>query len=95
MCGAVSGGLMALGLKYSMTQPGDVQLKNEAYQIGSEFIAKFTLRNRSITCRELLQCDIATPPGIEYAKCNNLHDTICPGLISDAVEIFYEIIKVS
>jgi len=91
-CGAVTGALMALGLKYAMVKPGDVDTKTKSYQVGREFIAGFKARNNFISCKELLKCDISTPEGEAYAKANNLHDTLCPKFIQDAVEIFNEMI---
>jgi C_GCAxxG_C_C family probable redox protein len=91
-CGAVSGGLMALGLKYAMVNPDELQAKAKSYQIGKEFIAKFKERNQYITCKELLNCDISTPEGEARAKLTKVQDALCPGFIQDAVEIFYAMI---
>jgi C_GCAxxG_C_C family probable redox protein len=92
ICGAVSGGLMALGFKYAMVNPGDVQAKAKSYQIGKEYIAKFKERNNCVTCKELLHCDIGAPEGEAYAKLNQVQDALCPGFIQDAVEIFHAMV---
>ena len=54
MCGAVSGALMVLGLKYGHYQADNIEQKSRAYSIASEYTRRFKDKNGSIVCRELL-----------------------------------------
>lgn len=91
ICGAVSGALMALGLKHASTLPGE-QEKEKIYVLVKEFLHRFKTRNRSVICRELLQCDISTPEGIKRAKEQKLIANTCPLIIRDACEILEQLL---
>lgn len=91
-CGAVSGALMALGLKYGATQP-DPAAKERAYEHAREFIARFQACNGAVDCRDLLGHDFATPEGRAAIKETKITRAICPGLVVNAVEILEEMLK--
>ena len=67
-CGAVTGVIMVIGLKYGKTRAEDEQIEEKAYSLIQEFVEKFNSRNGSIICRELLGYDISTPEGMKLAK---------------------------
>jgi len=89
-CGAVSGAFMVLGLKYGNTTAEDKKGKANTYKKVKEYAKRFKARNGSVTCRELLGCDISTPEGMKEAKDKNLFSSICPKIVQDAVEILEE-----
>lgn len=91
-CGAVAGAFMVIGLKYGRTSAHDGEAKQKTANLVREFAQKFEERNKSIVCKELLDCDISTDEGSKYAKESNLTGTICPKLVTDAVEILEEIL---
>lgn len=86
-CGAVTGSIMALGLKHGTQTAGDAAAKEKTYGLVRGFVRSFKARNGSIVCRDLLGCDISEPEGMNQAEEENLFDTICPGLVRDAAEI--------
>jgi C_GCAxxG_C_C family probable redox protein len=92
VCGAVTGAVMAIGLKYGMTEVGDSKAAIKTYEIGQEFIEKFKERNGTIKCKELLGYDISTPPGIRIAQEMQLSKELCPGFVRDAAEILEDIL---
>jgi C_GCAxxG_C_C family probable redox protein len=93
ICGAVTGAIMALGLKY-FSQKADIQKsKMEIYKIVNEFKKRFIKRHSSIVCRELLGCDISTAKGAAKAAKLDLHNKVCMGLVRDAVEMVEEILE--
>lgn len=85
VCGACTGELMALGLKYG----GD---KAKSDGICDNFLDEFKRVNGSIICRDLLGCDISTPDGVEYAKGNNLFAEFCPKMVKSAAKIADELL---
>lgn len=91
-CGAVSGALMVLGLKYGMTE-ADPKAKDRMYAIAQEFMTRFSERHGTLLCRELLNADITTAEGRQSMKERNTHSTICGGLIEDAAEILDDMLK--
>lgn len=90
-CGAVSGALIVLGLKYGAIQP-DPAAKDRAYERAREFMARFQARNGAVDCRDLLGYDFATPEGRIAIKETKITRTVCPGLVASAVEILEEML---
>ena len=76
---------MVLGLKY-----GDSKAKSD--EVCNKFMDEFKKENGSFICRELLNCDIGTKEGVEYALENNLFKEFCPKMVESATRIADEII---
>jgi C_GCAxxG_C_C family probable redox protein len=90
-CGAVTGALMALGLKYGATTP-DRQAKEMTYERVRQFAARFKARHGSLTCRDLLGCDMGTVEGLEIARQQGLLTSSCPQFVRSAAEILEELL---
>ncbi len=85
VCGACTGALMALGLKY-----GDSKVKSN--EVCVKFLDEFKNENGSFICRDLLDCDIGTLEGVQYARDNNLFREICPKMVASAAKITEDIL---
>ena len=93
MCGAVSGALMALGLKYGHCHSDNNEEKSRAYSIAVEFNKRFCDKNNSIVCRDLLGYNLSVPDEMALIKEKNFFNTVCPKMIADAVEIVEELLN--
>ncbi|MDI6804355.1 MAG: C-GCAxxG-C-C family protein [Bacteroidota bacterium] len=91
-CGAVTGALMVLGLKYGRINTKDFETKEKLYEAVKDFVEKFKLQNGTIVCRELLGYDISTQEGRDKATQQNLFKTICPKLVALSVEYLEEVV---
>lgn len=87
MCGAVSGALMALGLKYGHCHAEDAEEKGKAYQIAEDFMNRFTVEKGTVVCRELLGYDVSKAEDMQKIKELNLFKTVCPEMIRCATLI--------
>jgi C_GCAxxG_C_C family probable redox protein len=92
MCGAMSGALMVIGLKYGAVQAEDKQAKETTYEQVRAFARRFMDRHGSTLCKELLECDISTPEGLKRAREHNLFATRCSQLVRSAAEILEELL---
>lgn len=92
-CGAVSGAIMVLGLKFSPLKASDQKNKDKTYDMIRTFINKFNSIHGSTACRELLDCDISTPEGRLKAIEKGLFQNLCPKLVRDSASILEELIK--
>lgn len=86
-CGAVSGALMALGLKYGQVQGNDQAAKETTYAAAGQFLSRFRERHGSVLCRDLLGVDLSSPEGHQQARAAGLFKSVCPRLVADAAEI--------
>jgi len=86
-CGAVTGALMVIGLKYGRFRVEDGAARDKTYALVKDFLRMFTDRHGSVRCRDLLGCDIATPEGQKVIEDLNLHKTRCEVFVGDAADI--------
>jgi C_GCAxxG_C_C family probable redox protein len=91
-CGAVTGGLMVIGLKYGKCKPEDDEAKQRCQAKAQDFLARFRMKHSSLICRELLGCDISTPEGKLTHEVNQLKERKCKNFVADASEILEEIV---
>lgn len=87
VCGACTGALMALGLKYGQSEINDLKSRSKTNEVAVFFLEKFRDENGSYICRKLLGCDLSTDKGKEYAVKHNLFIEICPKMVASAVRI--------
>ena len=92
MCGAVTGALMALGMKYGATT-GDPKAKERMYLIAQDFMKRFEEQHGSLQCRVLVGADISTADGRAAMSERKTHSTVCTGLIADATALLDEMLK--
>lgn len=87
MCGAVTGALMVLGLRYASDNCEELSGRTEVYSRVVEFSKRFKKLNGSVVCREILGCDISSPDGMRKAQEQNLFKTICVKMVEDSARI--------
>jgi len=92
-CGAVTGALMVIGLKYGQADLKDMDARMKTYKLAQDFMAEFAKRNNNtLDCRDLLGVDIGTEEGLKKAMEMNFHTMVCPKFIRDAAEILEHIL---
>ena len=78
VCGAVTGGIMALGLKYGRGEGQDRTATEQAYAKTQELMRRFEAAHGTCNCRLLLGgCDLATAKGRDVFKERDLQRQIC------------------
>ena len=93
VCGACTGALMVLGMKYGRYKADDWDSQMKANDMAIKFLEQFRKENNSYICNELLGCDIATPEGKAYAREQKLFAEFCPKMVASAVEILEQLSK--
>ena len=87
VCGAVTGAIMAIGMKHGMGLEGNKEAKEHACDLTNEFIAEFKRKHQEIGCLELIGADMHTDEGNEKIEKENLFETRCARFVIDAAEI--------
>jgi C_GCAxxG_C_C family probable redox protein len=62
ICGALSGGVMALGLRFGRNDPARKEGR-KPYDFAAELLNRFESKYGCITCRELTLCDLKSEAG--------------------------------
>jgi C_GCAxxG_C_C family probable redox protein len=87
-CGAITGALIVLGLKYGKGINDDNAKKVETYQKTVELMEAFQKKNGSTNCKELLQgLDMHKEEDAQQINKLHLFETSCVGYVSDAVQL--------
>ena len=87
VCGAVTGGILALGLGHGRGEGQDKDLTEKTYNDVRELISLFEVAHGSCVCLNLLQgCDLNTPEGQLAYKQNDLLNKTCKRCVQTAVE---------
>ncbi len=93
VCGAVTGGILALGAKYGRGAQEERAVTDAAYVKVRELMNQFASRNGTCICRQLLNgIDLTTEEGQKYFRENHLLNEVCKPCVLSAVEIVEKII---
>ena len=94
VCGAVTGGILVLGLKYGRGGQQDRSAAEDTYHKTLELMARFEKRHGSCLCRILLEgCDLRTAEGQRFFKERDLLHKTCVGCVQTVVEGLAEILN--
>ncbi|OLS22285.1 MAG: hypothetical protein HeimC3_31620 [Candidatus Heimdallarchaeota archaeon LC_3] len=80
VCGALTGAIMVIGLKYGGIKREDQEKTNE---VVGKLLNEFKLLNGSIICRELINHDLITDEDVKLAFQNESFNN-CPKFVEDA-----------
>ena len=94
VCGACTGALLALGLKFGQSDEEDIESRLKTNEVTDRFLAEFKKENGSYMCKELLGCDLSTQEGIAMAVEKKLFTEFCPKMVESATKIAEDILKV-
>jgi len=86
MCGAVTGGIIAIGLKYSSVNSEDTEAKKHVRELAKDFMKSFAGQFGSVDCKQILGYDFSKPEEFEYVHNNNVTRQVCPKFIKFAVQ---------
>lgn len=86
-CGAVTGAYMVLSIYNGNQYENNILKKEESYLMIQKFSESFKQIHGSSDCKRLLNCDLRTEEGNNYAKENNLFEIVCEKCISDSINI--------
>lgn len=92
ICGAVSGAIMVIGLKYGKAEQGDDGATEKTRALIRRFIQEFIKKNGSVNCTELLGFNLNNQDEYEAAGREKLFRTKCPELVRDAAVILEKIL---
>jgi C_GCAxxG_C_C family probable redox protein len=93
ICGAVSGAIMVIGLKYGKATPENCAERERTYELVREFVREYTALHGSVNCTDLLGYDLSDPAAHAEAQEKRIAGQKCPKYVEDAVQILEKIIK--
>lgn len=93
VCGAIIGGVMALGLKYGNDRTKDSAGMTKAAYMARELYAFFKDEMGDTTCYGLLKCDLFSPEGLEQFKRERMREEKCSNFVRKTVRHILDLFK--
>jgi C_GCAxxG_C_C family probable redox protein len=87
ICGAVSGAIMVIGLRFGRTRADDIAARDKTYAVVTEFLKEFAKRNGSTSCTRLIGYNLSVPEQAEEAKAKKAFISWCPVFVRSAAEV--------
>ncbi len=92
VCGALSGAVMRLGLKFGRDVPGFTEDGRRPHWYATELIKSFQALHGDLRCRDLLGLDLTDPEDYRKYSERKLWATKCRDLITSATKQAYELL---
>jgi C_GCAxxG_C_C family probable redox protein len=92
VCGAISGCVMMIGMKFGRTRPEDKESIGRVYKKCREFLAEFEREFGSSICYNLTGCDFDNPPELKQWL-NRGGNKKCADLVGRSVRILWKILE--
>jgi len=90
VCGVLTGGVMALGIRYGTNEPS-VENRLKAYELAQKFYKQFERQHGSVLCRELIVYDLSNPEELEKARKAKVFEEKCVNFVKKAVATLVEL----
>ncbi|MBE0511431.1 C_GCAxxG_C_C family protein [Candidatus Bathyarchaeota archaeon] len=90
LCGALTGGVIAIGQKYGSNKPIPEE-KEKAYSLALKFYDRFQKELGSVSCRDLIGYDLTDPKELKKAWDSNVFLQKCVHFVEKAVDILIDL----
>jgi C_GCAxxG_C_C family probable redox protein len=93
VCGAISGGILVIGLKHGRGEGQERSVTEGTYRKVRELMSRFESKHEAALCRVLLDgCDLNTAEGQQFFKENDLVNKTCKKCVTTVVESVEEVL---
>lgn len=93
VCGALTGGILAINLKYGRQNLEENDIKEKAFSKALEFFNEFEEKIGSAICYDIIKCDLKTEEGQKTFEENNLLEKKCFKCVETSVGILLEMFE--
>jgi C_GCAxxG_C_C family probable redox protein len=95
LCGAVSGGVMALGMVCSRAMEDPADAKELTIRVVTQFMEDFREAFGTLYCNQLLDgIDLRTQEGRALVKQENLHEKVCEPAVAVAIRSAGQLVNI-
>lgn len=92
-CGAVIGACIILGLANGSDDPSNDLAEQVTYVSVKEFLSGFKKKFGTTGCNNLLNTDVSTPEGFDWAQESGLFKEFCPKFVAETAEILDQLLQ--
>ncbi|MBU0969902.1 MAG: C-GCAxxG-C-C family protein [Proteobacteria bacterium] len=88
VCGAVTGGILVLGMRHGRGSKDDRSAQERTYAKTRELMDRFSEKHGTVICRNLLNgCELTTKEGQKYFMDNDLLNKVCVPCVQSVILI--------
>jgi C_GCAxxG_C_C family probable redox protein len=92
VCGALTGSIMAVGIKNAPNEPG-IEKRAQTYAHAKALYKQFEKEQGTVFCRDLIKYDLSNPEQAAKFRQEKIQEKVCYKLIKAAVENFLALEK--
>jgi C_GCAxxG_C_C family probable redox protein len=92
VCGALTGGVMSIGIKYGADEPSPEKRQN-CYELALRLYRLFEQQHGSVLCRELIGYDLSDSEGLKSARKAKVFEEKCPIFVRTVVNVLVDLEK--
>ncbi|GMO51107.1 MAG: C-GCAxxG-C-C family protein [Treponemataceae bacterium] len=89
-CGAFTGALMLIGLKYGQYKEADMESREQTYKTVKDFTRKFKAEFGTIYCARLIKYNLSDDEELRKARESGVIKKTCPAFVRRAVSMVEE-----
>jgi len=94
VCGAVTGGIMVIGLKYGRGEKDERKIMDQAYVKVRALMDRFSEEHGTFICRKLVgECQLTTDEGQKEYRERSLFQNVCKPCVGTVAEILEDIFR--
>ncbi len=93
ICGALSGAIMGLGIKFGRNHPLETLEGQSAYEYSQRMVNLFNARLGHIRCKDILGLDISGEDGVTEYRQQKLWETKCRDIIQITTGLAYDLLQ--
>jgi C_GCAxxG_C_C family probable redox protein len=90
VCGALTGTILAVGIKYGSNEIGE-ENNLKAYAMSNTLFQMFEKQHGTVLCRNLIKYDLSKPEQVAKARQEGVFDKLCVNYVKTAVENYLAI----
>ena len=87
VCGALTGSIMAVGIKNASNEPG-IEKRAQTYAHAKALYKQFETEHGTVLCRDLIKYDLSNPEQATKFHQEKIQEKVCHKLIKAAIENF-------
>ena len=92
-CGAATGAILVLGLKYGHSHPDDEAGADRIRGLTQEFLRLYKERKNSTMCTDILGANLSVPADLDRVEAEELYDVSCPDAVRTAAQLLEELLN--
>jgi C_GCAxxG_C_C family probable redox protein len=92
LCGAITGAILGLGLKFGRNKPKDLPFEKSPHWYSTEFVNQIKKKQWKITCKDILELDLSETEDRKIYNQLDHWNTTCREIIKDSTALAWDLL---